>query len=300
MGCWNGTCGVTQLPIKWGDPARVFLLVPNPFKEFKNSFDKMGAYLDKGDAITGYGGFCDSTEFFSPLALSVKGSYCDYGSLENIEENQDNKILVEWFNDNHSKIIVKKDEHYEKEAKDKKGKYTLEGILTLVERKLTVLSFMMVHEFAYQSLLSNLSAYIDDSFFLREEIDRNQKENKGFLNLISDYQVRSKNKNNSRNLCWDRGYGEREHNIHRDLNNMYIDVILKDKKIDKFLNSFAEHRCFCDNFDLSRKTWFPQNGAGSQSSALLASKKLFEDSITFINEKIKKYNEEGDCEYEDD
>ena len=68
MGCWNGTCGVTQISINEGEPCRVLLLQKTP------------GYADPG-------GFCYHIGDWAPMCMPIKGKYNGYGTLEDFEDN---------------------------------------------------------------------------------------------------------------------------------------------------------------------------------------------------------------------
>lgn len=76
MGCWNETCGISQMPICAGDPVRMFLIVEN-------------RYGDTGPAL------CYNSEIWKPFGLPLKGTYDEYGGLENIEEDALSDFLLE-------------------------------------------------------------------------------------------------------------------------------------------------------------------------------------------------------------
>lgn len=59
MGCWNGTCGLTNLPIMYGDEMYVFPIVES-----------------NGDS------FCYSTALYRPSVLPFRAEYNDYGAGE--------------------------------------------------------------------------------------------------------------------------------------------------------------------------------------------------------------------------
>jgi hypothetical protein len=70
MGCWNGSCFFTGLPIRHGDPAIIFPMIQ----------------IETGGGQSGY---C-STLF------PIEGEYNDYGSMENIKETSlTNKLFQE-------------------------------------------------------------------------------------------------------------------------------------------------------------------------------------------------------------
>lgn len=78
MGCWNETCGLTQMPIEGGDPVRLFLLVQDSHPRSKE------------DCVMHY-----STDMWRPFGLPLKGTYDEYGRIENIEEDAMSDFLLE-------------------------------------------------------------------------------------------------------------------------------------------------------------------------------------------------------------
>jgi hypothetical protein len=77
MGCWNETCGITQMPIEGGDPVRLFLLVESE-------------HYHSESGIMHY-----STDLWKPFGLPLKGTYDEYGRIENIEQDVLSDILLE-------------------------------------------------------------------------------------------------------------------------------------------------------------------------------------------------------------
>lgn len=77
MGCWNETCGVTQMPIEGGDPVRLFLLIQ------KESYDSEHGIMHY------------TTDLWRPFGLPLKGTYDEYGRIENIEEDVLSEILLD-------------------------------------------------------------------------------------------------------------------------------------------------------------------------------------------------------------
>ncbi len=65
MGCWNGTCAITHLPIFHGDEVRVVLL-------------RQG----HGDIAKG---FYRPTDMWIPMGIPWKAKYDDYGSVESVQ-----------------------------------------------------------------------------------------------------------------------------------------------------------------------------------------------------------------------
>lgn len=78
MGCWNETCGLTQMPIEGGDPVRLFLLVKNRYSQ------------EDRDSVLHY-----ASDLWRPFGLPLKGTYDEYGRIENIEEDCMTDMLLE-------------------------------------------------------------------------------------------------------------------------------------------------------------------------------------------------------------
>ena len=68
MGSWNGTCGVTHLPIYSGDDVVLLFLTNGGAKDFSN-------------------GMIYPNQSWSPCFFPVYGKYDDYGSVEEIDES---------------------------------------------------------------------------------------------------------------------------------------------------------------------------------------------------------------------
>jgi hypothetical protein len=75
MGCWNETCGITQMPICAGDKVRMFLIVSNDYE----GYDDCHSY---------------TTDLWRPFGLPLKGTYDEYGGIENLEEDALSDLLL--------------------------------------------------------------------------------------------------------------------------------------------------------------------------------------------------------------
>jgi hypothetical protein len=152
MGCWNGTCGVSGLAIRAGEPVRLLLLQEHSRSE--------------GTAYS-------PDDLFHVRGMPLKGVYNDYGNIEEVEENILTALLVEAFQQD----AVPQQSSYEDEVIDPPN-LDLKRILYAIERgtmqihrrswalmsqeedeKITVdpvsLSFFMVHERIFQAVVSN-------------------------------------------------------------------------------------------------------------------------------------------------
>lgn len=97
MGCWNKTCGLSNLHINSGDPVYVFVLEKNKAEDER----------------------CHTSAFFKPLLLPFQSIYDDYGGGEDssgvalphiMNAIKDNLIELELGKNEYHDIEVKKDE----------------------------------------------------------------------------------------------------------------------------------------------------------------------------------------------
>ena len=73
MGCFNASCNISGLPIKYGDKCYLILLKENNLS-YSNSL-------------------CYAHDLFRPMALPVLGEYDDYGFISNIQDSVTNRLL---------------------------------------------------------------------------------------------------------------------------------------------------------------------------------------------------------------
>jgi hypothetical protein len=78
MGCWNGTCMISNLPILSRDKIKLVILQ----KGYNSNFNSSSGYVY-------------SSDLFSPAFLPISGSYNDYGMIENIIEDWNYSIIEE-------------------------------------------------------------------------------------------------------------------------------------------------------------------------------------------------------------
>ncbi len=71
MGCWNATCALSRYPIHAGEPVVAF-----PVLLESHGRPHLG------------GGFCEPTDLAQPLTPGIRGSYNDYGGVEDLEPQQ--------------------------------------------------------------------------------------------------------------------------------------------------------------------------------------------------------------------
>ena len=72
MGCWNGTCAISHLPINASDEVKLIFIKASP-----NALEEM-AYKSA---------FCYSNGVFAPAFMPIDAKYNDYGGVEDIKDN---------------------------------------------------------------------------------------------------------------------------------------------------------------------------------------------------------------------
>ena len=82
MGCWNGTCGLTHLPIIAGEPIRAVLIAGIPYRHDGTSEEQWGS------------GFCYNTDIWHPRTIAIKGVYNDYGGVEDLELSEVHRKII--------------------------------------------------------------------------------------------------------------------------------------------------------------------------------------------------------------
>ena len=101
MGSWNGTCGISQLPIHSDNDVMVYFIVQNKYKQ-------------------GGADYCYSTGYWNPIGFPFAAKYNDYGSFEvvgksspylnwNIKYIKDNLVEVPLGSNKYHDIAISKD-----------------------------------------------------------------------------------------------------------------------------------------------------------------------------------------------
>jgi hypothetical protein len=92
MGCFNVACGISNLSINAGDPVVFIPLIPPTYRHhgFTNCII---------DNITGTNtsNLIYSNCMFDPFCFPIKGTYNDYGGIENIERDINTDVVSDFF-----------------------------------------------------------------------------------------------------------------------------------------------------------------------------------------------------------
>lgn len=301
MGCWNGTCGLSHLPITAGTKVRGFILKPN-------------RYNVADDKIVGVG-MTYSHDLYIPLTWSFKGEYDDYGSMENIENDLNTKAIIKYFNSSLSKGDFK---HAHK-AKLK----NMTDVLNLILADGSKYALMMVIESVFVRTIAGFNDSLEGNTYRQSALRNNILED---LKLAKEYLHKSNLRNalgklkvdssegkltailNSLNMTpWPRRPGSqsfemsaaeafssrsREELIANDFSMMAFKDMLSHK--DAPLEDMADHYAFCIIMSDARRIWMPQCGNGSQTDQYRLHRVIAEASIAHINDVKARHAEDTD------
>ena len=95
MGSWNATCGLSHLPIIRKDRVCIIILMDNHKPWNGNS----GVY---------------STDFYTPFALPLRGTYDDYGRIEDLDDTPNVEHLRRWLQANVVELEEGENSHHDK------------------------------------------------------------------------------------------------------------------------------------------------------------------------------------------
>lgn len=141
MGCWNGTCALSNLSIHYGEDVVAILLVEDDLPTWE---------------ATIRGGFVGTQRGCHPLAFPLFGKYDDGGALEEITEDETTLALTQWLTAT-DRVNLKKEGH---------SKYDLSNINSVVQAiergflsitvngKMRGVGMMLVHRDIYESVLN--------------------------------------------------------------------------------------------------------------------------------------------------
>lgn len=267
MGCWNGTCGITQLPILRKDKVRCFILT-NQNSEYMRS--RMG------------GGICYSDDLWAPLAPGFEAEYDEYGGVDNVVETPITKALVEKLRKEWVPCKNRFDEISTISSND-----SLEDIVSLITgdesfikpfgTKQMQLGIFMILENVYQDMLKfNPIVYSHQS----------GKYIKFSESIVEDFRVWYTQKQNAfvpgmpvdllallRELDVGELFSYRRNAFNLLLREPLVElaklqVPFEDERIQQMAQIISEMATLSCGMQKARKMWHPQAGAGSQADEL--------------------------------
>lgn len=292
MGCWNGTCGISQMSIPAGEKVKCFLLLQS----------------DYNGALNG-AGQCYSTAYFRPWFFPVTAEYNDYGSIENIEMDWHAEYMLKtfqkWLADGTVKLLG---DESEINSPDIDKFETLENVFDCVERGGLVfksskakrgdgirkIGIFMVLTDVYDSLVETGDKFLaqKEHDYIRKSYDEDMTAARKTVecarspkDAVKDPELRSMIY--SMNL--DRVLGDliEEHAAFKHYRESLLDPNGFDA--DKFFAVRSEVSQIESAMSYLRKYWIPQSGQGSQSEELAYTIGLIKGMETFISARQKQF-----------
>lgn len=313
MGCWNGTCGISQLPILAGTKVKAYLMLQSEFAQG-----------------IGGSGTCYTTGYFRPWFFPVSAEYNDYGSIERIQEDWNSKYMLatfqKWLAAGEVKILGDEAEINDPGVKAFK---TLDQVFDCVERGALVfknhgetfdkaqekwvptggylkIGMFMVLDNVHHDLIAEADRFLkspeNDYYMKRDTEDR-----KKALDTIK--KIRETRANppvatektglelsdevleamaSMRDIWVDRFLGDliEEHCAFKHYKTVLYDPAAV--SVEDFFSMLNDVRSICTAMSYLRKMWFPQTGQGSQSEELSFNKAL----VNAMSEHIGHRNAE--------
>lgn len=298
MGCWNGTCGVSQLPITGGTKVKAFLLLQSKYtKEVKGS------------------GSCYSSEYFRPWFFPVTAEYNDYGSIENIQEDWNTKYMLEtfqkWLAAGEVKILG--DEKAEINSPGIRKFKILENVFDCVERGALQIKDCGETFNVKKQMWVPANGYLKIGLFIVLENVYNDMvdASKRFINLKENSYYRKSNKE-SRQLAMEainKARTIKPPNVLCSLDERAVNRVLGDSLEDGACFKHYKTIVYSSNITASeffakldpvmafgtamvylRKLWIPQTGQGSQNEELAFNKALIASMLLHIYNREKPHN----------
>jgi hypothetical protein len=91
MGCWNGTCMISNLPIRSRDRIKLVILY-SPYTDVHR--------------LTNTSGYCETTDLLRPAFHPISGVYNDYGGIEEIDKDWSYDFITKVLKKNFKSIEV--------------------------------------------------------------------------------------------------------------------------------------------------------------------------------------------------
>ena len=280
MGCWNGTCMVSNLPIISGDKIKLIILSGYPNQKLSGA---------------GYVYITGKTE---PYCLPISGRYNDYGMIEDCVEDFNYQLIEKYFQELYSDGLPKDGaEILKSHSRTKPNKIpTLKDILLLIERDYEIkvknfgmdvnLSYVMIREDVWNVLVNQVGGinnliWGDDGKYVKV---RDYYEN-SYTKFISHEKILNK-------PIFD-FFGLRLFEKLKIVNiygSFINDNINDDIKLDELRSLFVEfmivHLALCE----LRKGWIIQPGAGSQNGDFGIYKKVYKELVKICTTESKRWD----------
>jgi len=287
MGSWNETCALTNLPIKEGERAVWIPLISNGY----------------GTEETTY---CEAWHLFKQAGFVFRGTYNDYGALENIDDTPQARLTLEYFKNQISEDAI---ELVSKGVKNDYKLDTLEDLVKIIEREYLAhlnpiqiigarykrnYGQMMIHEKAYDAVLENMKercGYGDTkptAVYLEQRI-------RDWLSIPIPYEKDSVDYSQTIFLKVLKDYGENRFisKLHDSLDDAHFYLLrIFEDKLEDLIPALVDTIMFCDALGLLRKMYAPQCGKGGQGNEMYLHKLLCYFVTEHINDAFNEFEED--------
>ena len=296
MGCWNGTCNISNMPIFAGDKV-VFI----PLMRIHDSVVFNACY---------------PTDNFIPLGFPIVGEYNDYGGLEDIEISDVNRDYFYTLNfyfagrDEEEKYRkVKKYDNFEDFVNNvlccAEGCYVdvsnMDDLLKekMVKDNMAEVNYMMIHYDLYQSLMANMSnrkPYKEEQtleYLLTEKFNSIFMENLGRIIDAKSMAISMDGRVNKaydmlqkmiiRNMTSE--IFNRADNFYENRWNYFVEIMIEDESVrEDLIKCAVDKYIFMLVLSRMRKGYLCDSGCGSQN----AETKLHLIMADFIQNQVIK------------
>ena len=287
MGCWNETCFMSNLPIRWGNKVAFFVFAPTSHQEIMET--------------------CYPDDNYVPLCFPIIGEYDDYGRIENFTMNPYMEQYLKTFTNLYT---IHHNSDGEKELVDYQYTTAESFIERLCGHSLFVnsvtskdklpLEFVMMHYELYQKLLDDMA----------NRIPYGKSDNLKTLHHNRVINVLKKISEKRNDFCDDifkEKFGEMwakqqfnfcdeyrfSHEYRWRSMNAMADLYLETQD-DTLVDDIVNHIMWCHVMTYSRKGYHCYSGGGSQSLEYKIHKIIAE----FILAKCEEYRNDEDEGYQ--
>lgn len=281
MGCWNGTCMISNLPILAGEEIKLVILY-SPTGQIKG--------------LSNLSGFCYSTDLLRPAFFPLTGKYNDYGMIEEIVEDWCLELTTNILKKHYPKIMTERRSDV-KEFQD----YTIYDFLEGIERgslKVSVnnefewspFSFVMIRKDIWDGIVTNQKSglcywndrregtddyYIDAVTYCKRKIESSlndrKKHQKLGIGFISSF---------------DRIFGFEDSLMYNSIHTEYI--VTNIEQNPQIVEDYIGLKVINTFLSITRKAWMIQPGSGAQNTEL-EPYLLLNQLISNVAETHKKY-----------
>jgi hypothetical protein len=314
MGSWSETCGLTGLPIRYGDPVMLTFLT------------QTSAHGDDG------AGTCYSTGWWTPYALPMCAEYADYGGVDGYTDSWDTQWILTRLQED--MLAVGAGENiYHDYAVNPQELDSIETLMrwihndrvfvkTLVhgERNMLRLGWMMCHKRAYEWLARESADYADRPIAFEQVLKQGTEWYRQGLSIAQ--QAGGDPGAQTPQLLWRwleghsavgewkrllgsgsdlDGYGPATKiNSYRDLFERWAAELrpVDSPEVQELLHSMSQYLLVARNMYRLRKHWSPQSGKGSQTADLEYYQSWFAECQTQIQAKQAELDAWGEADDE--